>query len=362
MQAGALSKERRDAMSQNDIRLKLIPIVAFALSTLSPLGYVQHASAQVLYGTVVGTISDPTGAFLSGAAVTITNDLTAQTRSTLTNAAGGFSFSDVVPGSYKLEASHSGFQKYIQTGIQASINTVTRVDVELPVGQLTQAVTVSTGGALLETDKADVHVDLASREVLDLPLPAYRNYQTLINLVPGATPGAFQNSINDTPMRDLSTNINGTNRNNNNTRVDGAIDKMNVINTHTLYVPPVESIDAVNISTNDFDAEQGMAGGAAITVITKSGTNQFHSSAFAFNANNALGARNFFFQGSKAPKSIDNIDGASLVARLERIAYSFLGTLKDCGRERTSRNFPQWPHRISEQGVFRNTAQSFTIP
>jgi hypothetical protein len=91
------------------------------------------------------------------------------------------------------------------------------------------------------------------------------------------------------------------------TYAGGALNKMNVINTHTLYVPPLESIEAINITTNAFDAEQGMAGGSATVVVTKSGTNSLHGAAFEFNANNALQARNFFYQGSKAPKSLDNM-------------------------------------------------------
>ena len=133
---------------------------------------------------------------------------------------------------------------------------------------------------------------------MNLPLPAYRNYQSLYQLVPGATPPQFQNSVTDTPQRSLTTNVNGTNRNNNNTRVDGAGDVFVWLPHHTAYVPPSETIETVNITTDSFDAEQGMAGGAAVTVTTKSGTNQWHGVAFAFWDNNHLQARNFFYQKS----------------------------------------------------------------
>ena len=99
----------------------------------------------------------------------------------------------------------------------------------------------------------------------NLPLPNYRNFQSLFSLVPGATPPQFTNSITDTPQRPLSTNVNGTNRNNNNTRVDGAADVFVWLPHATLYVPPEETIETVNITTASFDAEQGMAGGAAVT-------------------------------------------------------------------------------------------------
>src|SRR5437879_9219248 len=127
-----------------------------------------------------------------------------------------------------------------------------------------------------QTDKAAVHGELGRQDVVNMPLPHYRNYQSLINLVPGATPGIYQNTIQAAPARALSTNVNGVNRNNNATRIDGALSIFIWLPHHTAYVPPAETIETVNVSTNNFDAEQGMAGGAAITVVTKSGTNAIH--------------------------------------------------------------------------------------
>src|SRR5437867_9471597 len=174
----------------------------------------------------------------------------------------------------------TGFRNYVEKGIVISINRVTRANVSLQVGQVTETVTVEASAAALQTSKSDVSTSLESRAVENLPLSNYRNFQTLINLVPGATPGRFQNAEADTPERALSTNINGTNRNNNNTRVDGAADVFVWLPHHAVYIPPAETVQEVNISTNNFDPEQGMTGGAAITVITKSGTNQLHGVLF----------------------------------------------------------------------------------
>ncbi len=122
------------------------------------------------------------------------------------------------------------------------------------------------------------------------PSRGYRNFQSLINLVPGATPARFQNAVTDTPGRALSANVNGQERGANNTRVDGSADILVTMPHHAAYVPPAESIQQVNVATNNFDAEQGMTGGAAVTVITKAGTNDFHGSAFAMNDNSHLRA------------------------------------------------------------------------
>ena len=118
------------------------------------------------------------------------------------------------------------------------------------------------------------------------------------------------------PQRSLTTNVNGTNRNNNNTRIDGATNVYIWLPHHTLYNPPVESIETVNISTSSFDAEQGMAGGAAVTVATKSGTNQLHGSAFWYHDNQHLYARPYFYKSNidhpALNKSIVNIPGGTI--------------------------------------------------
>src|SRR5207245_10113864 len=100
------------------------------------------------------------------------------------------------------------------------------------------------------------HTELTEKAILDMPLNQYRNYQTLINLVPGATPGVFQNAIADTPERALSTNINGTNRNNNNTRVDGASDVLVWLPHHAVYVPHAETIQELNSFMTMFQPEK----------------------------------------------------------------------------------------------------------
>ncbi len=116
--------------------------------------------------------------------------------------------------------------------------------------------------------------------------------------------------------RALTTNVNGTARNSNNTRIDGAASVFTWLPNHALYIPPIESIDTVNIATNNFDAEQGMSGGAAVSVITKSGTNAYRGVAFLYHSNHKWGAKNLFFNpntpaGSGIPQRIDNQFGGT---------------------------------------------------
>src|SRR5438876_11813288 len=175
-----------------------------------------------------------------------------------------------------LKVTLTGFKEFTQTGVQVTLNNVARVDATLQVGNLTETVTVAAQATPLQTDKTDVHKELSTKEITDLPLNQYRNYQSLIDLVPGTTPSDFQNAVTDTPARALTTNVHGTARNSNNTRLDGATTVLTWLAHHTLYVGPQESSQTVNVLANNFDAEQGLAGGEAITRETKRVTIDFH--------------------------------------------------------------------------------------
>jgi hypothetical protein len=270
-------------------------LVSFALltsglfaSTAAPL------HAQVLYGSVVGNVQDAQGSSIPAATVTIVNKDTNLTRETVSNENGEYTIANVLPGRYDVKVGLQGFREFIQTDVPVTPGQISRVEAKLEIGSLTENVTVESAAQLLQTDKSDLHTELRSKEIINLPLNQYRNYQVLINLVPGATPATFQNAQTDTPGRSLRTQVNGTNPNNNNTRIDGASSVNIWLPHHTGYVAPAETIDTVNISTNDFDASQGMAGGAAVTLVTKSGTNSLHGSAFYFRNQDELNAKPFF--------------------------------------------------------------------
>jgi hypothetical protein len=277
------------------------------------LGNYRPALAQVLYGSITGTIQDPSGAAVPGTDVTIINQGTTQETSVKSDSQGRYSLLNLLPGTYNLKAAASGFRTTEQTGILISPNVVGRIDLKLEVGNMTEQVTVSAQTAQLQTDKADTHTEITTKAITNMPLPAYRNYQSLINLVPGATPAAFQNSVTDTPNRSLATHINGTNDQNNVTRIDGASSVNLWLPHHTGYVMPAEMVDNVNVTTSAGDAQQGFAGGAAITVVTKSGTNEFHGSAFEFHDDQHLKARNYFqAAGVDKPLSIYNNYGGTV--------------------------------------------------
>jgi hypothetical protein len=272
-------------------------IVAIAAALAAP-----PAFSQALYGSIVGTIADQSGAPVPGATVTATNAGTGHKVDTQTDTDGSYTFRNLQPGVYDLSSSLQGFKEMKKTGIRVSAGNPVRQDLKLEVGTVAEAVTVTAETTLLQTEKADLHTELTSKEVTNLPLNQFRNYQALLNLVPGATPAQLQNAEIDTPGRALSTSINGVARNINAFRVDGAVSVNVWLPHHVGYVQSAETIETVNISTNNFDADQGMAGGAAVTVLTKSGTNQLHGSGFFFRNQDEFNANTFVNNANKIAK------------------------------------------------------------
>jgi hypothetical protein len=297
--------------------------------------------------------------------VTLINKATSVQKEADTDESGHYTITDVPPGNYDLKITASGFKPLTQTNLTVTANTVMNGDAKLQVGAVSEQVTVEASTVTLQTEKTDVHTELTSEAILDMPLNQYRNFQTLINLVPGATPGVFQNAIADTPERALSTNINGTNRNNNNTRVDGAADVFVWLPHHAVYVPPAETIQEVNISTNNFDPEQGMTGGAAITVITKSGTNQYHGVLFEYHEDQALRARQFFETAANSPrkgKSILNDLGGTFGGPIKKDKLFFFGSY-DGTFERDNRGGLQTlPTAALRAGNFTGTGTTIYSP
>ena len=159
------------------------------------------ATAQVLYGSITGVVTDSAGAVVPGAMVKVTNVETGQEISAQTNSVGGYTLSNLAPGTYDLSVQAPGFRTLTRRGVSITANTLRREELALELGQVTESVTVDAGQIALQTDTADVHTELSTKEVINMPLPRYRNYQSLINLVPGATPGQYQNSIQAAPAR-----------------------------------------------------------------------------------------------------------------------------------------------------------------
>ncbi len=252
--------------------------------------------AQVLYGSLTGNVTDPSGAAVPGAAVEALNVSTGVTRQTTSDERGVYLFALLQPGIYKVTISAPGFKPHATDKVPISANALQRNDVQLQLGQVSQSVTVEALAGRLQTDRSDVNTQLEAMQFANLPLTssAGRNFQALYKLVPGfsmVTEGVSSDGGN--PQRSMTGNVNGNSMQANLTRIDGASNQYIWLPFNTAYVPPSESIESVNVVTNSYDAEQS-GHGANVLVVTKSGTNRFHGSVFEYHTDSGLKARNRF--------------------------------------------------------------------
>jgi Carboxypeptidase regulatory-like domain/TonB dependent receptor-like, beta-barrel len=316
------------------MRFRVASRFAIWLVAVAVLGVcsTQRLNAQVLYGSVAGTVTDQSGAVVPGAAITIINDNTGFTRNTTSASAGDYSLTSLPLGTYTLTVTAQGFKPVKQTGISVAAGTVNQQNVQLSVGSTTQQVTVSGAAATLQTQQTDVHTTISNYAVQNLPLNIYHNFQSVELLSPGvvslsAISGSYPNSLADTPDRSLAINTNGLPQHINTSRVDGATDVFLWLPDHMVIVPPSSTVQEVSVQTSNFNVQKGLTAGAATDVITKSGTNQFHGSVYGYHTDATLDAQNALVHtasGAK-PKNIQNNDGAAIGGPIVKNKVFFFG-------------------------------------
>jgi Carboxypeptidase regulatory-like domain len=280
----------------------LLVLTSFVLTRTAP--------AQALYGSITGTVTDQSGAVVPNVTVLITNQSTGAVRSVTSDAQGNYALRDVVPNMYQVSVQPSGnFAAFTQRNIQVNVNHEVRVDVPLQLGSVAQEVTVNTAPPELQTDTADVNHQITETQLTQLPITSSqgRQFQNLYTIVPGAAAVAEQNSTASNPSRAMSANFNGVSENGNTTRIDGAINYYGWLPYLIAYVPPADSIQNVNIVTNSFNAEQGLAGGASINITTKSGTRDLHGSAWEYYQDAAFNARAYTATRTSSPTVPKNV-------------------------------------------------------
>jgi hypothetical protein len=318
--------------------------------------------AQVLYGTLTGNVTDSSGGAIPGAAVEARNTATGAGRTTQTDATGAYLFSDLQPGSYRVTFTAPSFRTLLQENVPISANTVRRQDITLQVSQVTESIVVSASNVMLQTDRADVNAQIQKSQVSNLPIGAGRNYQQLYRILPGFSPPGEAHSDAGNPQRALVTNVNGVSYSTNNTRLDGATISFPWLPHIVAYVPPAEAIETVNIVTNSFDAEQGMAGGAAVNVGIKSGTNEFHGSAHWFHTNSKMRSRPYFFLENRLPKNIFNQVGGTIGGPIKKNKLFFFTDFERTTRREYRQAFRTLPVDALRQGDFSGTGTNIFDP
>jgi hypothetical protein len=266
------------------------------------------ALAQPVRGTVSGSVTDGAGKAIGGAAIRLVQIETNRTRSAISGADGGFLLSNVAPGEYRLEAEHEGTRKYFRS-FTLAVNQEAWIEAPLLAGRLTETVQVTDRASALRTESAALGSVVSNREVTGLPLDG-RNFFELGLLLPGVAPAA-QGSAGSV-RGDFAVNVNGAREDANNFLLDGIYNgdpKLNGV----AVTPPVDAVREFEVVSSAFDATFGRNSGGQFNVVIKSGTNQFHGTAYEFFRNRVFDARNFFAPAAeKSPQYQRNQFGGSL--------------------------------------------------
>ena len=263
------------------------------------LVFVLLLATGTVYGSVTasisGTVSDSTGAVIAKASVTARNIDTGIVNSTQTNAQGFYSFPAIPTGKYEVDIRATGFEEYRQTDLVLDVNTALRIDAAMKVGAVTEQVSVSATAVHVDTSNTQMGEVIGTTKMTTVPLNG-RSYTDLLSLQPGVAPsssGEGQSSASSGNLNPGNISISGQRETANGFMVNGG-NVEETLNNEASVIPNLDSIAEFRILTNNADAEYGNYAGGLVNVITKSGTNQLHGSAFEFMRNPHLDSRNFY--------------------------------------------------------------------
>src|SRR5713101_214502 len=284
---------RLTAKEKREMKLRLIAVFLFlAVATLV---------AQTFRGTILGTVTDASGALVAGATVKVRNVGTGQERSTTTSADGSYAIPELPIGTYAVTISQSGFQTSVVTGVSVDVATERRVDAALKTGEVAVHVEVSAETLpLVETTSNDLGGVITAQTVENLPINGH-DYTKLIYLNPGIAGSPDQ--ITDSPGSYGVFSMNGSRGRSNNFLLDGtdmndgyrndpAINEAGVFGTPATILP-IDAVAELRTLSN-YEAEYGRNSGAIVNIVTKSGTNALHGSMLEFFRSGKMGARNYF--------------------------------------------------------------------
>jgi len=293
--------------------MKSLRLLAATAALLLPLPLLSQATTA----KVVGTITDPSGAVVPAAKVSIRQEQTNQVRATATDTVGNYEFSFLPVGPYTLAVEASGFQKSEVGPFQLSVDQVARVDVKMTIGQAVEVVRVDAGAVQLQTETSTVGTVIDSQKVVELPLNG-RSFVQLALLTPGVNPGT-PGSITVRRLRGavgqaVGMSANGARDTQNRFYYDG-VEAMDLDSYSFSFSPSIDAITEFKVQTSTYSSEVGGAPGGQVNLTTKSGTNALHGGAWEFNRNDRFTALNGFqprTPGAKPPRLNRNQYGANL--------------------------------------------------
>src|SRR5688572_31610406 len=308
--------------------------VLFTICVLAGLFMPLDAASQAANATLVGNVRDESGGAVPGATITATEVRTNISRTVVSNEGGNYTFTNLTSGLYRVEGELAGFRKFSREGLEVSVNTTVRVDIPLTLGELEESVTVTGEAPMLQTDRTDTGRIIQSEQITQMPLGFNRNFQGMLVTVPGASRPFRPHSEFYNSQDSLSSNVNGQERQSNNVQLEGTDNSDNGGNL-AFMIPSAEAIETVAVTTSNYDAEFGRAGGAVTNVTLKTGTNNLRGSMFSFGNTEATVARNPFSQLAPADAKYMQV-GFTLGGPIKRNKLFFFGdyvrTNDDSGR------------------------------
>ena len=321
-------------------------ICLFAVLTLLASIATAQASSQLN-----GSVTDPSGATVAEANITLTETATGSHRSTTSNASGLYQFLDVAPGNYKLEASAAGFAPFLAPNVTLVVKTPSTLNIKFQVAGGTTKVTVEAEALLINRTDASLGNVLENNQIAELPI-ADRNVVYLLSLQPGVAylgGAAETNQATDT----RSGAVNGVRSDQSNVTLDGiGVNDQNngYAFTSVLNTPP-DSIEEFRVTTANSNADSGYSSGGQVALVTKSGTNTFHGSAYEYNRNTIFSANDPFLKNSQlssgesntAPKLLRNVFGATIGGPIMKNRLFFFANYegrRDAEGSSTLRNVP----------------------
>jgi hypothetical protein len=296
-------------------------------------------------GTISGVITDPSGAVVPGVTVVATNEETGVQTTVVSDASGFYSFAALAVGNYDVIVTEQGFREFRENTVKIDVNSAIRIDVKLEVGSVTNSITVKSDTLQVETESSQMGMVIDGAKIVEMPLVG-RSYLELLALQPGVSPVTGYSSTNgysaspgvSGDLNPGTESINGGRPGTNGFMVNGADAQEGVQNVAAI-IPNLDSIAQFRIITNNFNAEYGNFSGGQINVVTKSGTNKIHGSAFEFLRNTDLDARDYF---SPAPNQLkQNVFGATFGAPIIKSKAFFFGDYQGTRQiQGLTQNFP----------------------
>lgn len=323
-----------------------------ALVLLSLLVCSFSSFGQSTTGSILGAIQDASGAAVSGASVVVTN--TSTNARTEVNAAGDGKYlaPQLAPGIYSIEVTARGFRKFTQTGIIIEVQRQARLDIALQVGDVAESVTITGDATSLETASSTIGRVVSNKVILNLPLNS-RNIYSLVYLTPGVA-GSIGNNYNS-----MGYSINGARTSSMETLIDGATASHPTVQGYSgiSAFPSVDAIGEFKVMGSNYSAEFGRSQGSVLNVVYKSGTNQFHGTAYEFLRNSVLDSNNFFANRNNVPLGSFKRSqfGGTFGGPIKRNKTFFMASYEGLRQRSAAQKANTVPTSLERQGDFSRT-------